>query len=103
MPAGRSTRSGPEQPLHHPAEATVEREGITEPVHLELEAARAELDRLVSAAHAERDRANAEVDAARSELDRLVRARVDVHRELSALGEALRKWMGAASKAGGKA
>ena len=39
--------------------------------------------------------------AARSELDRLVRARVDVHRELSALGEALRKWMGAATKADG--
>lgn len=83
------------------ADATVEHEGITGPVHLELEAARAELDRLVGAAHAERDRANAEVDAARSELDRLVRARVEVHRELSALGEALRKWMGAASKADG--
>lgn len=81
------------------ADATVEHDGIILPVRVELEAARAELDRLVRDARAERDRATAETAAARSELDRLTRARVDVHRELSALGEALRKWMGAASAA----
>ncbi len=122
------------------ADATAERDGITAPVRAELEAARAELDRLVrearaerdragadveaaraeldrlaqldrdrafvdvqaaraeaealvDAAHAERDRARADVEAARAELDRLVRARIEVHRELSALGEALRRWM----------
>jgi cell division septum initiation protein DivIVA len=52
-------------------DATVERDGITAPVRAELEAARVELDQLIGAAHAERERAVADVAAARAELDRL--------------------------------
>lgn len=55
----------------------------------ERDAARADIDRLA----AERRRAVAEAEAARAEVDRLVRARVEVHRELAALGEALRRWL----------
>lgn len=55
----------------------------------ERDAARVDIDRLA----AERRRAVAEAEAARAEVDRLVRARVEVHRELAALGEALRRWL----------
>ncbi|MGI9644935.1 MAG: hypothetical protein ACR2O6_06460, partial [Ilumatobacteraceae bacterium] len=59
----------------------------------QLRAARAEAD----AAVAEAGRARTEAGAARAELDRLVRARVDVQRELTAVDEALRRWLGPAA------